>query len=254
MIPNTICLPADRVASSAASPAIVRTVVRAMALSAAALTCAAQAQVSFDEGVLRAFLSQQVAATAMRESLTRFEIQSIGPVESAASLAPCQRAEPFTPPTARPWGRTAIGVRCVQGAGWSVLVPAQVAVWGRAALAAAPLSAGTVLSAQDLVEQEAELTREPPGMARDAASLVGKATTRPLGAGTIVRADMTRAPLAMQAGDPVRLRLQGAGFAITASAQALAGASAGQSVKVRTELGKILNGVAREGRIVDVNL
>lgn len=235
-------------------PLAPRAAAAALVLCAAALPPAARAQVAFDEGVLRAFLSQQVAATAVRENLTRFEIQSIGPVDSAASLAPCQRAEPFSPPNARPWGRTAIGVRCVQGAGWSVLVPAQVAAWGRAVVAAAPLPAGTVLSAQDLVEQEIEFTREPQGLARDAAALVGKVTTRALASGMPLRADMARAPLAVQAGDPVRLRIQGAGFAITAGGQALAAASAGQAVKVRSELGKILNGVAREGRIVDVNL
>ncbi len=226
----------------------------ALALCAAALPRLAQAQVSFDEGVLRAYLSQHLAATAVRESLTRFEVQSIGPVESAATLAPCVRAEPFIPPSARPWGRTSIGVRCVQGAAWSVMVPAQVAAWGRAVVTATALPAGTVLGEQDLQEQEIELTREPAGIARDAAALVGKATARALPAGAAIRADMARAPLAVQAGDPVRLRIQGSGFAITASGQALAAASAGQSVKVRSELGKILNGVAREGRIVDVNL
>lgn len=231
-----------------------RVAAAAVALCAAALPPAAQAQVAFDEGVLRAFLSRHVAAAAVRENLTRFDIQSIGPVESAAGLAPCQRAEPFVPPNARPWGRTAIGVRCVQGAGWSVLVPAQVAVWGRAVVAAAPLPAGAVISAQDLLEQEIELTREPQGVARDAAALVGKATTRHLAAGIAIRPDMTRSPLAVQAGDPVRLRIQGAGFAISAGGQALAAASAGQPVKVKSDLGKILNGVARDGRIVDVSL
>ena len=226
----------------------------ALVLCAAAAPGAARAQVSFDEGVLRAFLSQQLAATAAREDLTRFEIQAIGPVESAASLAPCARAEPFIPPNARPWGRTAIGVRCVQGAYWSVMVPAQVAAWGRAAVAVAPLAAGAVLTAQDVQEQEIELTREPATLVRDPATLVGKATTRALAAGAPIRADMARAPLAVQAGDPVRLRLLGNGFAITAAGQALTAAPAGQSVKIRTELGKILNGVAREGRIVDVNL
>lgn len=232
----------------------LRTAAAALALCAAALPPGVRAQVTFDEGVLRAYLAQHVAGTATRENLTRFEIQSIGPVESAGSLAPCLRAEPFIPANARPWGRTAIGVRCVQGAGWSVMVPAQVAVWGRAVVTAVSLPAGTVLTAQELQEQEIELTREPQGVARDIEPLVGKATTRALGAGVALRPDMARAPLAVQAGDPVRLRIQGTGFAISAAGQALAAASAGQSVKVRSELGKILNGVAREGRIVDVNL
>ena len=52
---------------------------------------------------------------------------------------------------------------------------------------------------------------------------------------------------------PVAARVMG-GFAITASGQALGQAAEGQTVRVRTELGKVLTGVAREGRTVDVAL
>lgn len=222
-----------------------------LALGGASL---ARAQVSFDEAVLRTYLSQQVAAAAAREGFSRFEVQSLGRVESAASLAPCLRAEPFMPGGTRLWGRTSVGVRCVDGAHWSVLVPAQVAVWGRAAVTTTALPAGAVLTAQDVQDQEIELTREPAGVARNAQALVGKAATRALPSGVAVRPDMVRTPQAVQAGDPVRLRIVGQGFAIAASGQAMGAAAAGQPVRVRTDMGKILNGVAREGRIVDVTL
>ncbi|MFD0669566.1 flagellar basal body P-ring formation chaperone FlgA [Ramlibacter sp. MAHUQ-53] len=214
----------------------------------------ARAQVSFDEGVLRAWLQQQLAATAVREGLTRYEVQGLGPVESAATLAPCRRAEPFVPPGLRAWGRVTFGVRCVDGAAWSVLVPAQVAAWGPAVVAAAPLPAGAVLGEADLRVQEVELTREAPGVARDPQALAGKALVRAVAAGQPLRPELARAPAALQAGDPVRLRIQGPGFAITGAGQALAGAALGQPVRVRTELGKVLQGVAREGRVVEVAL
>ena len=68
-------------------------------------------------------------------------------------------------------------------------------------------------------------------------------------------ADVQRAVSFLEeAGDPVRLHLAGPGFSITAGGQALGTAGAGQSVRVRTDLGKILTGVAREGRRVDVTL
>jgi flagella basal body P-ring formation protein FlgA len=148
----------------------------------------------------------------------------------------------------------AVGVRCVQGATWTLMVPATVRAWGMALVAATPLAAGTVPSAADVREDEIELSREPAPVLRDAAALQGRALVRPLLAGQAFRADALRAVQVVQAGDPVRLRIAGAGFAITATGQALAGAADGQPLRVRTEFGKVLTGVAREGRVVDVAL
>jgi flagellar basal body P-ring formation protein FlgA len=145
-------------------------------------------------------------------------------------------------------------VRCIDGATWSVLLPLTVKVWGQTLVAAAPLSAGTVLTAADLREQEVELTREPPGLLRELAQLQGRTLTRPLAMGQALRSDMVRLPNAVQAGDSVRLRITGAGFAVMASGQALNAAADGQPLRVRSELGKILTGIAREGRLVEVAL
>jgi flagellar basal body P-ring formation protein FlgA len=220
----------------------------------ALVACAAQAQSALpaDEAALRAYVSQQVAAAA--PSLTRFEVQFLAPA-MAPVLAPCARTEFFMPAGARPWGRVSVGVRCAQGAAWTVMVAAAVRAWGPALVAQVPLAAGAVPGPQDVREQEAELTREPAaGVLRDPAALQGRALARPIGAGQVLRADMLRVVQVIQAGDPVRLRLGGAGFAVTATGQALAGAGEGQPVRVRTEFGKILTGIARDGRAVDVAL
>lgn len=221
-------------------------------LALACLCGAAQAQVQFDENALRAFVSQQVTS-ANGDTLSRFDVK-LGSLDVQATLAPCRRIEPFVPGQGRFWGRSSLGVRCADGAGWTVLVPVTVSAWGRAIVAANPLAAGTVLSAQDVREQDVELTREPAGLLRDATSLAGKTLSRAVNAGQALRADMVRVTSVIQAGDPVRLRIAGPGFAVAATGQALNAAGDGQSVRVRTELGKILVGVAREGRLVDVSL
>lgn len=214
---------------------------------------AAPAAFTPDAAGLQAFLARQVEAAALRDGFSRFEIQ-LGSLDALASAPPCPRAEPFLPSSARTWGRTAVGVRCVEGARWSLLVPATVAVWGRAVVASAPLAAGATLGEQDLQEQESELTRDGPAVSREAQPLVGRTLTRAVAAGQALRLDATRAPLTVQAGDMVRIRIGAPGVAITATGQALASASAGQSVRVRTELGRVLTGTAREGRVVDVAL
>lgn len=205
----------------------------------------------FDENALRAYVSQQVAAGG--QQITRFEVQ-FGSLGGRPALAPCRRSEPFVATGARLWGRSSLGVRCTDGATWSVMLPVTVRIWGQTLVAAAPLAAGAVLSAADLREQEVELTREPAGLLRELAQLQGRTLTRPLAMGQALRADMVRLPHAVQAGDSVRLRISGAGFAVMASGQALSAAAEGQQLRVRSEMGKIMTGIAREGRLVDVAL
>lgn len=104
-------------------------------------------------------------------------------------------------------------------------------------------------------EREVEVTRETPaGLTRDAQQLVGRTLVRGVPAGHPVRLDMVKAATVVQAGDTVRLKIMGSGFAVTAAAQALTAATEGQPVRVRTELGKVLTGTARDGRVVEVAL
>ncbi|WP_298927241.1 flagellar basal body P-ring formation chaperone FlgA [uncultured Ramlibacter sp.] len=220
-----------------------------LALAAAAPV---RAQAVFDENALRSFVSQQVAA-AGGDLVSRFDVR-LGSLEAQNSLAPCRRSEPFVPANGRLWGRSSLGLRCTDGATWTVLLPVTVTVWGRALVAATPLASGTVLSEQDVREQEIELTREPAALARDPKQLAGRTLARALSPGQAIRADMVRVTSVVQSGDPVRLRISGPGFAVAATGQALGAAGEGQTVRVRTDLGKILLGVAREGRHVDVAL
>jgi flagella basal body P-ring formation protein FlgA len=229
------------------------TLVTALAMAALLGPHGARAQhVSVDENALRSFASAQVAGVN-GEYVSRFDVK-IGSLDALAQMAPCRRSEPFIPSGARLWGRSSLGLRCVDGATWTVMLPVVVTAWGRAIVAANPLMAGAVLAANDLREGEVELTREGAGVTRDAQTLAGRTLLRGLQPGQAVRIDMVRATPVVQAGDPVRLRILGAGFIVTSSGQAMNTAADGQSVRVRTELGKVLTGVAREGRQVEVAL
>lgn len=205
---------------------------------------------SIDADALRAFVSQQVAGSGAQ--VTRFDVQ-VGTVQTA-HLAPCNRTEPFTGAGARLWGRGSVGVRCVDGAHWSVLVPVTVRAWGPALVASAPLAAGSTVGPAEIAEQEIELTREPPGLLRDLEQVQGQSLTRSVLPGQPLRANMFRPTMVVRAGDLVRLHIGGSGFKVTAGAQALAPAADGQSVRVRTDMGRVLTGVARQGRIVEVAL
>lgn len=248
-------------ASSRAAQALRRPL-GCLALAALPAWCAAaSAGPGADADTLRQWLEPQVAAAAAREGWSRYEITVTPPAEMpSAPLAACTRFEPFLAPGAagpggvRGAGRLPLGLRCIEGGRGVLMVPAQVQAWAPVPVAAEPLALGTVLESRHWQMQEVELTREPAGADRRPESLLGRTLMRALAPGQPLRADMARPTWVLQPGDPVRMRIQGGGFEASAPAQALQGAAAGQSVRVRTEAGRVLSGVAREGRVVDVSL
>jgi len=114
---------------------------------------------------------------------------------------------PFLPVGARLWGRSLIGVRCMDsgkpGTGWSVLVPVEVKVFGQALVATRSLMTGETPALDSLALQEIELTREQPGALIDPAMIGESALTRPLAAGQTLRRDYLRARPVVTPGDMV---------------------------------------------------
>jgi flagella basal body P-ring formation protein FlgA len=176
-----------------------------------------------------------------------------GPLNSNLRLDACQRIEPHLAPGARLWGRTAIGVRCVEGANWSVSVPMTVAVFGPALVASRPIAPNTPLTPDDVEVQEVELSQENRPALTDPAQIEGRMAIRALRPGQALRDYHVRVVPTVRAGDPVRLRMIGHGFVVTSEGAAMASAGHGQPVRVRTPGGKVLVGTVN-GRTVDVRL
>jgi len=182
----------------------------------------------------------------------RVEVQ-VGRLNRGMRLAPCARIEPFLPPNARLWGRGFVGVRCAEGASWSTMIPVTVSVFGPALVANLPMPAGAMPSVDDFRIEEVDWTRASGIPVSDPSWLAGRSLARPLSAGQVLRANDLRVPQTIAAGDPVRIRVVGSGFSVSAGGFALAGAGEGQSLRVRTEAGRMLVGTVRE-RIVEIRL
>jgi flagella basal body P-ring formation protein FlgA len=196
---------------------------------------------------IRSYVERQMQGGAGRVTVT------VGSLDPRLKLAPCQRVEPYMLPGTRLWGRTAIGVRCLEGASWTVALPITVTVHGKALVAGAPLAAGTVPSPAALRLEDIELTREAGTPVTDPAQLVGRSLIRPIATGQVLRMEHLRVTPTVVAGDPVRIQMTGPGFAIQADGQALVAAGEGQPIRVRTENGRILAGTLR-GRTVEIRI
>lgn len=196
------------------------------------------------------------AAQAAMGPRTPVRVEVIpGTLDPRLRLAPCRRIQPFLPPGHKAWGRTRMGLRCVEGAvAWSVTLPLTVRVFAPALVAGQPLVAGTVLEAQHLQLAEVDWAAADSAAQAQPAALVGRTLARPVVAGQAVRdADLRRRQwFAM--GDTVQIVAVGPGFAVSGEGVALTPGLEGQVARIRTENGRTVSGVAVGERRLEVNL
>jgi len=221
---------------------------RARTAAALLLACAIAAPAHAESELstrLRMFLDQQTLPGGGEVEVT------VGEPDPRLQLAPCKTIEPFIPNGARLWGRTNLGVRCTEGAQWTVYLPTYIKVFAPALVAARPVARGQSITADDVRIDRVELTAAPAGVLGAADSIEGRIASRPIAVGEPLRRDILRAPNVVQAGDLVRVRAGGPGFSITTDGKALGAAAEGQAMQVSVA-GKVLSGVARANRIVEV--
>lgn len=200
------------------------------------------------------WLDDAMAQTQSAGLPLRMEV-SIGSLDSRLRLAPCARVEPYLPTGSRLWGRTRIGLRCVEGVtAWNVYLPVTVKAFGPAWVLAAPVAAGTTLTAGDAVEAEVDWAAESAPIMANPDLWVGQVAARPLAAGQALRQAMVRAPQLFRAGAQVKVMAQGPGYAISSAGRAMSAGSVGQVVRIRMDNGRVVSGTVAENGTVDVTL
>lgn len=196
----------------------------------------------------------QQASAGLAPGALRVEIEP-GRLDPRLRLAPCEQIEAFLPPGARAWGRTRVGLRCVQGpTPWNVYLPVTVKVFAPAWVAASALPAGTVLQAEQLREAEVDWAATTAAPVADVSLLVGRTLGRALLAGAALRPADIKQRQWFGSGDTVQLLARGSGFSVSGEGQALSAGIEGQPVRVRIENGRVLSGTAVGHNRVEVQL
>ena len=90
--------------------------VRAALAAAVPLLAAGTACAQADPGLAA---TVQAMADAQLPNTARVEV-TLGELDPRLRLAPCNRIDPFVPPGQRLWGRSKVGLRCADGARWTV--------------------------------------------------------------------------------------------------------------------------------------
>jgi flagella basal body P-ring formation protein FlgA len=248
--------------------AVIKLVRPRLAVSASAgllvaLCAAAQAQdqPTADRGLdtamterVRGLVGSNVTLPALKGVTARMEVE-IGKLDPRLRLAPCRRIEPQLPTHGALWGRTRIGLRCVEGErAWQVWLPVTVKVFAPALVSVRALPAGTVLSAEHLQTAEVDWAEHAATPFTQAAGLLGRTLGHAMQPGQAVRAADLRVRQWFAAGDTVRLRAHGDGFSVSGEGLALGAGIEGQSVRVRTESGRVLTGLPVAAHQVEVTL
>lgn len=199
----------------------------AWGLGALLLTAGAQAQ---DGAAQLSQIGQRFVDAALHQPSTetmqagngmalRMEVQ-MGRLDSRLRLAACAKVEPYLPAGSRLWGRTRLGLRCVQGSvPWNVFLPIIVRAYGPAWVAQGNIPAGKTLSAEDAVPAEVDWAEDSAAVFANAEDFIGMVAARPLTSGQALRQNMVRPPALFTAGSPVQVMVNGGGFSVAGSAR-----------------------------------
>jgi flagellar basal body P-ring formation protein FlgA len=221
----------------------------ALAQASAALPAAVPA-----DTLPRALALVAEAARALAPAGARVQVLP-GTLDPRLKLAACARVQPQLPAGVPAWGRTRVGLLCVDGpVRWNVSLPVTVQVWAPAVVPTFALGAGAQLEASQFTLAEADwaATAAPPLV--DAAALQGRVLARAVPAGQPVRATDLQARQWFAAGDVVRVVTNGAGFSIATEGRALAAGVEGQPVRVRIGDSHVAAGRPVGPRRVEVGL
>jgi flagella basal body P-ring formation protein FlgA len=159
------------------------------------------------------------------------------------------------PPGTRLWGRSRVGLRCIDGmVKWNVSLPLTVKAYGQAWVVRGQVMAGSPLTQGDVVATEVDWAEETSPVLLDPAQWLGQTATRNMSTGQVLRAGLVRPTQVFQAGSQVRVVAEGPGFAVSSDAQALSAGVVGQPTRVRMDNGRITSGMVLDARTVRVDL
>jgi flagella basal body P-ring formation protein FlgA len=179
----------------------------------------------------------------------------VGPLDSRLRLAACGNIEPHLPVGARLWGRSRVGLRCVDGVSrWNITLPLVVKASGKAWVMRGHVAAGAQIAESDVMESEVDWAEDANPVLLDRTLWVGQTATRLLSTGQTLRQGMVKPAQVFQAGAFVRVLAQGPGFQVSSQAQALSAGVVGQPARVRMDNGRVASGVVLDVHTVKIEL
>ncbi|TAM54008.1 MAG: flagellar basal body P-ring formation protein FlgA [Paraburkholderia sp.] len=239
------------VAASSGTPRVQAAAVGAPAPAAVAASAATAPAGQEDGETIRlaalAYLEQQTVGLPGKVAVNVKQVFPRG-------LAACTTLEPFMPTGARLWGRTTVGVRCAGAKPWTLYLQAQVSIEATYYLAAHQIEPGAVVTTEDLLARNGDLSNLPRAIITDPSQAVGAMALARISAGMPLRQDLLKSASAVTIGQTVRVVAQGQDFTISSEGSVMNNASPGQQVRVKMAGGQVISGIVRDGATVQVQM
>jgi flagella basal body P-ring formation protein FlgA len=150
-------------------------------------------------------------------------------------------------------GQIQVALQC-QDSPHMVRLSAWVHAYRQVPVLLRPVGAGQTLTAEDWALRDVDVASLRSAVVENPEDLAGAEVTRNLRAGDPVPRHALRAGELADAGDPVRVWIQGSGFRVGATGRLLQRVAPGQSARVQLDSGRTVMGVLQTDRSVVVAL
>ena len=178
---------------------------------------------------------------------------TIDPPSANTRMAACDHYEFFLPAGTRLWGKIHLGVKCERPAVWTAYLQSSISVQGHYLRSARKINRGQPILESDIEITRGDLTTLPARYLTEAHQAVGRITKSTLASKQALTHDQLLQPAVIKQGQKVKVLVGGATFTASVSGVALQSAGEGESIKVRTESGRTLTGIARSNGSVEIS-
>ncbi len=149
--------------------------------------------------------------------------------------------------------KTVVGVRCSGSKPWKVYVPVEMSVTMKIWVASKALPRGHILSADDMVAELRNVSRQTTGYFQERDSLVGQRLRSSILAGRAFEPQIVEADNVIRRGQSVTLAVQSNGINIRMSGKALTDGAINQRIRVENlNSGRVVEGIVRSRELVEV--
>ncbi len=188
---------------------------------------------------------QQAAETYAR---TRLGLGSDADVETAGvdqrlRLQRCESALETRTHGAISGGRATVAVRCPGPSPWQIFVPVRVFRTIQVAVAARPIAAGELITANAVDVVRRSSAGLPHQYAEGLQAVVGQRARRAIAAGNVIQLTSLNVMKAVQRGSLVTLTTHRAGITVRGEGTALEEGAIGERIRLRTPAGRVVEGV-----------
>jgi len=181
-------------------------------------------------------------------------VPTAGKLDRRLKLAACDRPlTPFVRDNAAASARTVVGIRCSGSRPWKIYVPVTLRTFDTALVARKALPANHVLTSDDLVVEDRDVTRENNGYLSELDEAVGRRLKQRIPGGRVLSPTLLTTETLVRRGQSVTLTVASGDLSIKMAGKALSDGTRNQRIRVENlTSGRVVEGIVRSPEQVEI--